>query len=145
MRSEDKQMSEALGRIRTLVDSLGLNAKVEGYFAEGKVYYSYLTAGGFIGSIDSIEYDSRYSAALRTFESEHRGYLVYHAIETKSAFGTTLSLLFVGPDEKEWEGQRLDGNDIYCYVANVDNPDWSEFGFVTLEGFGGSGALVRTA
>ncbi len=145
MKLEDELRNEALARIRTLIDRIGLNPKVEGYFAEGRVYYSYLTAGGLIGCIDTIEYDPRYSAALRAFESQFRGHLVYHAIETRSALGTMLSLLFVGPDEEEWEGQRLHGNDIFCYVANVEDPDWSEFGYITVEEFGDSGALVRTA
>ena len=138
-----KQMQEALARIETLEKECGLNPKVATYFREGKVYYSYLTAGGFMGSIDTINYNPKYADVVRSFESQFPGSVVYHAIETKSYFGTMLSLLYVSSDEGDWEAERLDGGDTIAYVYNVDDPDESEIGYIKVEGFGESGALVR--
>lgn len=141
--ADEKQVNEALARIDTLVKECGLNPKVGEYFKQGKLYYSYITGGGFIGSIDTITYDPRYAKAVKQFESEFRDCMVYHVIETRTHFGLMLSMLYVGPDEDEWEGQRLDGHDIIAYVFNVDEPDCSDIGYIRVDGFGGSGALVR--
>lgn len=141
--ADKKQAQEAIARINTLVRQCGLNPKIAKYFNEGKIYYSYLTAGGLMGSIDTITYDPKYAEAVRQFESLFRGSKVYHAIETKTGFGTMLSLLYVSADEGDWPGERLEGNEILAYVCNVDDPDESEIGYIRVEGFGGSGALVR--
>ena len=69
---------EAINRIKTLIEKCNLNSNVLKYFNEGKVYYSYLTAGGFMGSIDTISYDKDYEKAVKDFEIKHQNYLVYH-------------------------------------------------------------------
>lgn len=51
---------EAINRIKTLIKKCKLNPNVLKYFKEDKVYYSYLTAGGFIGSIDTVSFDKNY-------------------------------------------------------------------------------------
>lgn len=51
---------EAINRIKALIKKCNLNPNVLRYFQEGKVYYSYLTAGGFMGSIDTISYEKDY-------------------------------------------------------------------------------------
>lgn len=145
MDKSDRQKQEAQSRIATFVDAYGLNPKVASYFEEGRIYYSYLTMGGFMGSIDTVAYDSRYAEAVARFESAFEGCLVYHAIETAALTGTTLALLYVGPDEDDWDIERPDDSRMFAYVANIDKPDFSEFGFVTVMGFGESGALVRIA
>ena len=135
---------EAINRINTLIEKCKLNPNVLKYFNEGKVYYSYLTAGGFMGSIDTISYDKNYEKAVKDFETKHPDYIVYHAIESITAHGKLLSLLYVGDDNEEWETERLDSNNnIMSYVFNLDNPDLSEFGYIAIDGFMKSGALVR--
>ena len=141
--TDKKQAQEAIVRINTLIRQCGLNPKVAKYFSEGKIYYSYLTAGGLMGSIDTITYDPKYAEAVRQFESLFRGSKVYHTIETKTGFGAMLSLLYVSADEDDWPGERLEGNEILAYVCNIDDPNESEIGYIRVEGFGGSGALVR--
>ena len=137
--------NEAINRIETLIEKCNLNPKVLNYFKEGKVYYSYLTAGGFLGSIDTISYDKSYEQAVKKFEMEHPDYLVYHVIETITLSGKFLSLLYVSSEKEDWESERLQSdNAIMVYVLNLDNPELSEFGYITVEGFGESGALVRT-
>ena len=98
--ADKKQAQEAIARINTLVRQCGLNPKIAKYSNEGKIYYSYLTAGGLMGSIDTITYDPKYAEAVRQFESLFRGSKVYHAIETKTGFGTMLSLLYVSANAR---------------------------------------------
>lgn len=136
---------EAINRIKALIEKCNLNQKVMKYFNEGKVYYSYLTAGGFMGSIDTISYDKNYEKAVKDFETKHPDYIVYHAIESITVHGKLLSLLYVSSDNEEWETERLDSNNnIMSYVFNLDNPKLSEFGYIATDSFMGSGALVRT-
>ena len=136
---------EAINRIKTLIEKCNLNPNVLKYFKEGKKYYSYLTAGGFLGSIDTISYDKAYEQAVKKFETKHPDYLVYHAIETITAHGKLLSLLYVSDRKDEWESERLQSdNFIMSYVLNLDNPELSEFGYIAIDAFGESGALVRT-
>ena len=134
---------EAKKRILELTEKMGLNPNVLKYFEEGKVYYSYLTAGGFIGSIDTIAHDSRYEEAVKNFEREYEGNIVFHAIETITEWGEMLSLLYVGNNPDEWEVERLYQNYIAAYTVNFSRPDDSEFGDIIIQGFGKSGALVR--
>ena len=115
------------------------------YFKEGIVYYSYLTAGGLIASIDSISYDSRYEKIVCNFENRHKGYIVLHAIESKSAYGDMLSLLYVGNDANNWKEERLFHDYIAAYTVNFNHPDLSEFGDIVIGGFEQSGALIRQA
>ena len=129
---------EAIGRIKELTRKYDLNPNILKYFKDGRVYYSYLTAGGLIGSIDSITYDPRYEQAVHDLEEKY-GYLVYHAIE----LGDYLSLLFVSPNKDEWEVERLCGDSILSYTVNFSHPALSEFGSVLVSGFEDSGALIR--
>ncbi len=134
-----------INRINTLIEKCKLNPNVLKYFKEDKVYYSYLTAGGFMGSIDAISYDKNYEKAVKDFETKHKDCIVYHAIESITAHGKLLSLLYVSSDKEDWESERLESdNNIMSYVVNIDNPDLSEFGYIAIDGFMKSGALVRT-
>ena len=136
---------EAINRINTLIEKCKLNPNVLKYFNEGKVYYSYLTASGFMGSIDTISYDKDYEKAVKDFETKHQDYIVYHAIESITSKGKFLSLLYVSDDKEEWESERLESNNsIMSYVLNIDNSELSEFGYIAIDGFMESGALVRT-
>lgn len=136
---------EAINRIKALIEKCNLNQKVMKYFNEGKVYYSYLTAGGFMGSIDTISYDKDYEKAVKDFEDKHPDCIVYHAIESITTQGKLLSLLYVSSDKEDWESEILESNSsIMSYVLNIDNPDLSEFGYITIDSFMESGALVRT-
>lgn len=139
---------EAILRIKGLIKNFKLNPNVLNYFIEGKIYYSYLTAGGVIGSIDTIDYDSRYSKFIKEFEEE-KGCIVYHAIEK----GNTLAVLFVSlPNEEyddeeqsfEWEFERASNDGvIYSFVKDFAESELSEFGSVVISSFGESGALIR--
>ena len=137
--NKDLARKEALSRINALIRACSLNPNVKKYFEEGKVYYSYLTAGGFMGSIDTIDYDPRYAAAVADFERRFEGAVVYHAIET----GSSLALLYVSGNKSDWTTERLCGHELLAYVHSFDEYGCSEFGFISVDGFMDSGALVR--
>ena len=134
---------EAVSRITELIGIYNLNPNILKYFKEGRVYYSYLTAGGIIGSIDTVSYDKRYEEAVKEFERKFEGCLVYHAIETYTEYGEMLSLLYVGNNKENWEMERVSENYIATYTINFTYPDLSEFGDIVVSGYGNSGALIR--
>ena len=129
----EKMKKTAVENIEKLISKLGLNPNVKKYFEEGKIYYSYLTAGGWMGSIDDIEYDKRYPIIIAECERAHNC-LVYHAVES----GDLLSLLFVTPRH----ANRLQGNTIVAYVYNLKAPEMPDCGEIWLTSL--HGALVRT-
>lgn len=129
----EKMKKTATENIEKLISKLGLNPNVKKYFEEGKIYYSYLTAGGWMGSIDKIEYDKRYPQIVAECEKEHKC-LVYHVIES----GDLLSLLYVNPKYNN----RLIGNTIVAHVYNLNVPGLHECGEIRLASL--HGALVRT-
>lgn len=130
-----KVMQEALQRLSDLEKLYGLNPKVRKYFDEGKLYYSYITGGGFIGSIDTIQYDPRYAEIVENFE-EQTGCLVYHVIERKN----TIALLYVSNDSSDWVVQRPRKEGILAHVFDVDSYE-NEGGFIKVDII--QGALYR--
>ncbi|HEL2007892.1 TPA: hypothetical protein TZS81_001917 [Streptococcus suis] len=141
---------EALYRLQQMEERFSgrMNPNIRKYFDEGKLYYSYITGNGFIGSIDTISYDPNYEKVVKEFE-EKRNKLVYHVIET----GATIALLYVslpssdlsGEElEWEWEEERLaEDNSLLVYVYNFEEPSFSEFGSIGINTFRESGALAK--
>lgn len=130
----NKQIKEAMERLSALEKIYGLNPKVKQYFGEGKLYYSYIT-GGFIGSIDTINYDERYVSIVKAFE-EQTPYLVYHVIER----GHTISLLFVSDDYSHWLEERPTASGVMAQVVNMDTYK-NELGYIKIDV--NQGALYR--
>ena len=114
MTLQERKKTEALERLSQLEKLYGLNPKVRKYFAEGKLYYSYIT-GGVIGSIDTITYDPRYAYIAKAVQEQY-GVLVYHAFE----YHDTLSLLCVSDDEAEWEAERPTRMGVKAMVIDVN-------------------------
>ena len=132
-----KQKREAFCRIDELTDTYKLNPNIKKYYKKGRLYYSYLTASGMMGSIDTINYDDRYTKVVKEFEKS--GNLVYHCIEYKD----TLSCLFVGASEDDWVSERTYKGKILAYVYDFANPELSKIGYISVGAFGESGALIR--
>lgn len=130
-----KMYHEALERLTALETMYGLNPKVKAYFKEGKLYYSYLTCGGYMGSIDTINYDERYADIVKTFEKQ-TSCLVYHVIEHNN----TLSLLFVSSDYTNWLEERPTKAGVPAQVITVDDCE-STYGYIKLDVL--QGALRR--
>ncbi|HEL2200877.1 TPA: hypothetical protein U1199_000222 [Streptococcus suis] len=141
---------EALNRLQQMEERFQerMNPNIRKYFDEGKLYYSYITGNGLIGSIDTISYDPNYERVVQEFE-EKRNKLVYHVIET----GSSIALLYVslpssdlnGEElEWEWEEERLaEDNSLLAYVHNFVESSFSETGYITIDTFADSGALIR--
>ena len=129
----DTMKKYAIGNIERLISKLGLNPNVKKYFEEGKVYYSYLTAGGFLGSIDNVEYDKRYPIIISECEKEHNC-LVYHAIEC----GDVLCLLFV---TRKYANRPI-GKTIVAYVYNMKASGMSDCMEIRLTSLHGALVIV---
>ena len=140
MEINERIKAEAMDRMKELKKVFDLNPKLVKYLEEGKLYYSYLVSGLF-GCIDTINYDKDYAEIVNVFQKETGNY-VYHAIETKSAFGRLLSLLYVSVDEERWPMQRLESDYITAYVYNIDD-EFGEYGDIFLTS--DNGALLRKA
>ena len=138
--TNEEMKQEALERIDSLVKTKGLNPKVGEYFSEGRLYYSYLTAGGFIGSIDTISYNPSYESKVKSFERLY-DVLVYHCIEDISIMGETLIMMFVSRNKDDWRSERPNkkGN----VMANVLNfeMNFDEIGTIKVDSH--QGALIR--
>lgn len=136
----EEMKSEALERIKFWIEKFGLNPNIYDYFKAGRLYYSYLTAGGLLGSIDTISYDKKYERLVKEFENEYDT-VVYHCIESKTVFGNSLTMLYVGRDKDEWSAERTSSDGFV--MANVYNLDesFNEIGLVKFETY--QGALVR--
>lgn len=113
-----KQKAEANFRMQQLTKALNLNPNLCNYLEESRIYYSYVVAGLF-GCVDTLSYDKRYLTLAQEFEKKHNAY-VYHAIESHSAYGTFLSLLYVSENEEDWPSERLEKNYITAFCYNVD-------------------------
>lgn len=142
----EKQKIEALKRLETLTETLDLNPNIIKYFKEEKLYYSYLTACGMMGSIDTINYIPEYAEIAKQFEKEYGG-LVYHAIE--DSFGM-LCLLYVSEYEDEWSGERPEGKYLYVNTYVFDREKlangeyevaYEEMGTIVCDSL--DGAIVR--
>lgn len=131
----EKQRKEAGIRLAALEKLYGLNPKVKKYFENGKLYYSYLTAGGYIASIDTIDDDKSYAALVKSFE-EQTGSLVYHVIERNN----TISVLFVSDNYDNWPNERPTVSGVPASVINTENYE-NKTGFIKIDCL--QGALYR--
>ena len=123
----NKQTAEAIRRLTALEGMYLLNPNIKKYFSEGRLYYSYLTGGGYIGSIDTISYDKRYEEIVKKFEAETSA-LVYHAVEHRN----TLSLFFVSPSISQWEREQPQKEGILAQVFDLDTGE-SRQGYIKLD------------
>lgn len=130
-----KQIREAMDRLYDLEDLYGLNPNVKKYFAEGRLYYSYRTLGGYMGSIDTINYDERYADIVKDFEAQ-TSYLVYHVIEKEN----TIALLYVSNNYDQWMKERPTLGGVMAHVVNVESYE-SRKGYIKIDCL--QGALYR--
>lgn len=84
-----------------------------------------------------------YQERVKAFENDTQC-LVYHVIESDTAIGKMLSLLYVSPYPEEWHD---DMENLRCqcplaYVINLDDEHCSEFGSIGIANAGG--VLTRT-
>lgn len=127
----EKQKQEAVKRLRQL--KMFPNV-IEDFEKEDRVYYSERINQVFDGVLYWLSNSEDFTAIVKDFEEKHEA-LVYHAQLTNFEFGKCLTLLFVSKHEKKWERDRedLQNGEPYCYVVNLDVPDFSEFGYCGIE------------
>ena len=134
--TRQKQKQEALKRMK----ALKLHSNVINEFKrEGIVNYSERQSPIFDGILYWVDNNHKFKKLIQDFENKY-GYLVYHAQLTYFRdMGACLSLLYVGNNEQEWE---MDYNDltttektkyVCAYVANINCPSYSEFGYIGIE------------
>ena len=129
--------TEGIKRMQSICDAFGLGNKLVNYLKEDKLYYSYCY------SMDTIEYDERYSKLVKEFENRRDAY-VYHVIEAKTQEGyTLLSMLFVGDHQGDWCTEVLDGDSIFTYTCCVEEKGFEEMGWIKIDA--PIGYLMRTA
>ena len=102
------------------------------------VYYSERQNKIFDGILYWISNNEDYERLVKEFEENYDA-LVYHAQLTRFSYGLCLSMLFVSKYQEEWEIEReaitnpYDGViDTYAYVANLNEPDFSEIGRIGI-------------
>lgn len=79
------------------------------------------------------------------FEEQH-GYVVYHVVETNTANGKMVALLFVDGNESQWNEEReelLNHGHVFAFVHNMKNKHFSEFGTIGI-GPGYRGGIMRS-
>lgn len=99
-----QQKTEALERMRML----NILGKVRNDFRlSGRVYYSERQNKFFDGILYWLDNEPRYIGIKKAFEKQ-TGALVYHAQVTHLVDGDMLSLLYVSPNQSEWNLDRED-------------------------------------
>ena len=143
---KQRQKAEAIKRLNILKDKFGLLKNVvDDFEKENLLYYSEQTRlGGMlywctkdngVENLENIVKDSELT----------QNSIVYHAIHTYTEFGELFSMLYVSPDEEEWEHDIEDLIDSYplIYCKNLDDDFCSEFGCIGIKGM--SGGLIRVS
>lgn len=127
----EKQKQEAVKRLRQLKM---LPNVIEDFEKEDRIYYSERLNQVFDGVLYWLSNSEDFITIVKDFEEKHEA-LVYHAQLTNFAFGKCLTLLFVSKHEKKWARDRedLQNGEAYCYVVNLDVPEFSEFGYCGIE------------
>ena len=102
------------------------------------VYYSERQNKIFDGILYWISNNEDYERLVKEFEENYDA-LVYHTQLTRFSYGLCLSMLFVSKYQEEWEMERdaitnpYDGViDTYAYLANLNEPDFSEIGRIGI-------------
>lgn len=138
---KQEQINEAIERLEILVDK-GLLPTVKNEFAKSHtLYYSESQPlGGILYYVDNEE---ELSTLTKRFEEEHDA-VVYHAMLTRTYFGTIFDLFYVSqwPDEWDDDKEKLRLGTACNYAANLSFKDLSEFGWEYFKIK--NGGLVRT-
>ena len=122
---------EALGRLQKL------NAKdtVIKNFKKGKL---------FMSEFGGILYDLNEHATAAVAEAKKRDLFPYAVCRTQTEIGDMYAVLAVSRNKEEWEFERPNRNgECLAYVYNANDPLFSEYGDVIVEG--ANGGIIRTA
>lgn len=120
--------AEAVLRFQTLREEYGHDASALEKYEKGILTVTLLN--GEVCNIDDPEFGNTFIDIINEFQSNYPGYEVFHCLELDRI---RLAVLYVGPNEDEWEMERIDEDGyMYCYVYNAFLPALSEPGEVRL-------------
>lgn len=139
------QKIEAIERLKILQDKFELLERVTKKFEkEDTLYYSEYVNKQCPAILYWINNKENYEKAIKQLEKEHN-ILVYHAILTRTTFGTLLTLLYVSANQDEWKRDRDELTEgLPCaYVMNLNDDNCSEFGCVQIAS--AKGGITRLA
>ena len=85
---------------------------------------------------------TKYEDIIQSFE-EKTGCLAYHLIYNETVYGRILSVLFVSKYKDDWEHENALLQDCtpYAWCYNLDIPEYSEFGAISVKS--NIGGLIR--
>ena len=132
--SREEKKTEAIKRMK----ALGLFGPcIKAFEKRDEVQLSEPTGGlyEFYGNIQLNEIIKRVEQRFNC--------LIYHVVHSYTNLGEMYSCMMVSNYEEEWEWEMEDINDgiVFCWVENMDIPEYSEMGSITVKNrFGG---LVR--
>ena len=148
MANKEQMKAEAVKRLEFLRENKGLMYPVVRSFNKKNpdLYYSERSPlGGILYWFrEDNNVNPEWIKLVKDFEEES-GELVYHITHEYTSFGELLDLFIVSDDEDYWEEERerlYDGY-AYCYVINLTEPSFSEYGTIGYKVLGGG--IVRTA
>ena len=127
----NKMKLEALKRMKKLnmIDDV-----VNLFNEENRLYYSERVNNQFPAVLYYLDNKEDYVQKVKDFEDQ-TGYMVYHVIETRTAFGKILDFLFVSKYEEDWgyELEDYDGKFIAMSMANnLSDPNCSDMGSIYI-------------
>lgn len=129
---EEKIFNECLRRM----EKLQLSKQCIDAFKKGIIWES-----EGIGAL--YELNDTEKEIVKKFESEHKGYKVYHIIHNLYEFGEIYSILYVDNYFDEWDyfDNDLKDNITFVYAYNKDDDYCSEFGSISIKS--SIGGLIR--
>lgn len=102
---------------------------------------------GVLFSLKGYTFEEECRLALKDLEKNSQNITPYHIVEGRYEFGHCFAVLFVDGNEDSDMSRLEPVNDgeyeVFAYVYNVDEPTYSEFGYICVRGAGGG--VVRTA
>lgn len=126
---------EAKERLRRLVFGYGMNKQIyKDYIESGELYYT-----DFNGIVRKLS-NSLYEKVVKSICESHE-LVPYYVIMTQTSFGDLINILFVSKYEEDWRMERESGGIVHCWVENLSEPMFSEYGSITIKSIGGT--LIR--
>jgi hypothetical protein len=131
---KEEQKKEAISRMK----KLKLYEPVIRDFKNGILYKSE-TRYGILYFLDEEEQER-----VKAFEQEHNA-TVYHVVKNNTEFGELETYFYVCAHKSEWymDQEDIEMNVAMCYVQNLTDPSFSEFGSIGFQS--ANGGLVRVA
>lgn len=129
--AEAVRRMKALGIMTQVVEEFDNSEKLE--FSEPT-----RLGGSVFGALYWVDNEPQWAELVKEFEETYDS-LAYHVIHSYAEFGELLNILYVSNYPEEWGYDNADLQDGYVmsYVINLDFPEFSEFGTISVLESGG--------